>query len=513
MGYNILLRGDHMADYEKIEDVLSCDIEEFFSDNVINKSRKYLLGQRITDYQYNDGKIVQAFVKGSYNYFVTLSVFDGDFFSTCTCSSIGKCEHMAALFLHSKDKLVKTKVIDLKSFDTDCNDFYNEIKKEVNNRNVISKEYFPTFSNVISDKIEKLKNKDGEEFVDYYIKLMSSLEKYNFNSYLDEEFALLKTNVSDVNPNLIVKNINKLLLDIKDLSSMIVISILEYLLKSYVNYVISVKEIDLQNNRNAVMLINYIYKLVDTSKDNPNLNKYQNIIDYYSGIDKAIKIVEDNLDDELYLYAYTNLLVVDGEYDKAIEAFMKFDEGLSNNSFKYNLNYLMNVADAIVTINGVGNLKIFLTEYVSKSIKSEDDYKLITNTYNYVFDELFKCEFLLSIKKNNNISFLNDEKLVVFKYTLEELDYEFEKKQDDILSNSFLMNSFMYNYFYHIEKLINDVGYYDYNGNKKIIQYLNKLEKLSLGKYYIYELYLYACNSSKDNLIAEMKKHLRFINY
>ena len=85
MGYNILLRGDHMADYEKIEDVLSCDIEEFFSDNVINKSRKYLLGQRITDYQYNDGKIVQAFVKGSYNYFVTLSVFDGDFFSTCTC--------------------------------------------------------------------------------------------------------------------------------------------------------------------------------------------------------------------------------------------------------------------------------------------------------------------------------------------------------------------------------------------------------------------------------------------
>ena len=79
-----------MGDFQKIEDVLSCEIEEIFPENIINKSRKYLLGQRITGYNYNEGKMIQAFVKGSYNYFVTLSVFNGEFYSTCTCSSAGK---------------------------------------------------------------------------------------------------------------------------------------------------------------------------------------------------------------------------------------------------------------------------------------------------------------------------------------------------------------------------------------------------------------------------------------
>ena len=499
-----------MSEFEKIEDVLACDIEDFFQDNVINKSQKYLLGQRITDYQYNDGKMVQAFVKGGYNYFVTLSVFDGEFFSTCTCSENGKCEHIAALFQYAKNKLVISNVISSKSFEDECLEFYKKFKVDVNNRNVITQETYSLFDEAIEKHINILSKLNDDEYLNYYIKLIYSIEKYNTNSYYSEYFSKLYSKFFNINYELLMSNALLLIRKLKEIQNIIKLDIACNVIRGYINNLNNVTKINFQNNKNAKELINYVLTdnmlgiFNDTIKE--ELNKYLDVLNYYDGIDESIYHIEQNLNDLNYLYAYSSILFADGKYEEIIELYNEYGKKESV-SFRY----LLNVIEAGIKIDNIEFSKEIILNIIPHIINEKEELSLLISKNKVLFDNLFRAEFLINVRKNNKplidkIYNIN-ERYKLYSLELNALDREFEFYNEDF-KYDYLMN-----YHYHISKMIENVSQYDYSAGRKIIVYLNKMERIPLGKYYLHDLYDYARILKKENLASDIIRNIRYINY
>lgn len=501
-----------MSEFEKIEDVLACDIEEFFDKNVIDRSGKYLLGTRIANYQHSDEKMIQAFVKGGYNYFVTLSVFDGEFFSTCTCSEPGKCEHAAALFQYAKNKLINSNVISNKSFEDECLEFFKKFKLEVNNRNLITHGTEYLFDNAIEKYLNILNTLYGDDYLIYFIKLIYSIEKFNTNSYYSEYFKNLNSKFFKMDYNLLVEKAQLLIRKLKEIQNILKLDIAMNVIRGYINSLINIKKINFLNNNNARELIQYVLNddslkiFIENIKE--ELNTYLDVLNYYDGQDQAIALIENNLDNLNYLYAFSSVLVADEKYYDVITIFFDYID-IANK--KISFRYLLNVIESAHKLNNINIMKEIILDIVPKVINDKDEFTFIVDNYDKLFDNLFLAEFLINIKKNNielinKLALLNNRNKL-YSFSLNELDIEFENYKEEF-KYDYLMN-----YHYHVSKMIENVSQYDYSAGRKIIVYLNKIEKIPLGKYYLYDLYDYARILKKENLASDIIRNIRYIQY
>ncbi len=505
---------DLYYDLETIEDALSCDIEYFFSESAINKSQKYLLGQRITDFQHTDGTMVQAFVRGGVNYFVTLSVFDGELFSTCTCSENGRCEHKAALFQFARNKLIGSNVINIKNFEDECLEFFKMFKQDINNKNVITYETFYLLEDAVQKHLKHLNSLKDNEYVYYLIKLYYSVEKYNNNAFLSPRFKNLEKKFYNINYQIIADNIPIIKNAIKYLPVYIIQDFVLIIVGGYVNYLNTTSSINFQYANNIKLLVEFIFQLADTvlmdSDGCRRLEDYIDVINYYLGDDKTIKKVEQNLNKLDYLYAYSAILFIDKNYKKVIELYKNLIDRAENVSIdKLSFEYLFQVIKACKLLEDTEFIKKIILEEVTKVISEVTEFNRLISEIE--FDPLFKAEFSITLKKKVNLIIdklaKQNDSFKLYTMALHELDYVYEVTKDKY-GYDLLMN-----YHYHISNMIEKVSQYDYSAGRTIINYLNKIEKLPLGKYFLFDLYDYARKLRKDNLSSDIMRNIRYINY